>query len=256
MSAGPVTVESRDDGASWRVVLGGTRGNILDAALMAALEDVFLQAARVPRLKAVCLEGHGPNFSFGASVQEHFPEQVGGMLRRFHRLLIALLDSSVVTLAAVRGQCLGGALELVTLCSRIVVSPDARLGQPEIALGVFPPAASVLLTERLGRGAAEDLCLSGRTVDAAEALRIGLVDEIADDPAAAAHAYVSGHLLPRSASSLRLAVKALRMDLRERLVPRLAAVERLYLEQLMTTDDAVEGLHAFVEKRPPAWRDR
>lgn len=251
----PVSVEHLEGGALWRVTLGGSKGNIIDAALMEALTAVFAEAGRPPALKALLLEGQGKHFSFGASVPEHLPGQVGDMLRRFHGLLLALLDSHVSVLAAVRGQCLGGGLELVMLCQRVFAAPDARLGQPEIVLGVFAPVASVMLPERVGRRHAEDLCLSGRTVAADEALAMGLVDELADDPAEAALVYARQHLLPRSASSLRCAVRALRVGLRARFAAELPAVERLYLDELMATHDAVEGLHAFLEKRAPAWRD-
>jgi cyclohexa-1,5-dienecarbonyl-CoA hydratase len=251
-----LTIETLEHGAYWRVVLGGSKGNILDAALIGALHHMFVAAAADPRLKAICLEGQGTHFSYGASVQEHMPDQVEGMLYRLRRLLLAMLDSSVVAMAAVRGQCLGGGLELITLCHRIFAAPDARLGQPEIALGVFAPAASVLLRERVALGAAEDLCLSGRSLDAQEALRVGLVDAVVDDPAAAALNYAKAHLIPRSASSLRLAVKAARLALRPRLERDLVAVETLYLKELMATADAVEGLRAFVEKRPPQWVNR
>lgn len=259
MSTDPVTVEHLDNGALWRVTLGGpdVKGNVLDAALMDALRGVFRDAAAAPELRAICLEGHGRHFSFGASVPEHLPDRVAGMLRRFDDLLHALLDSDVIVIAAVRGQCLGGGLELATLCHRLVASPDARFGQPEIVLGVFAPVASVVLTERIGRGHAEDLCLSGRSITAAEAFRMGLVDEVTDgDPSAAALAYAREHLVPKSASSLRLAVRAGRAGLAARLGHDLPIVERLYLDSLMRTHDAVEGLQAFVEKRPPVWRHR
>lgn len=255
MATDPVRLERLDAGACWRIVLGGSKGNILDARLMAALAEVFREAATDRQVRALCLEGEGPHFSFGASVQEHLPGQVHAMLRRFHDLLLTLLDAAVPALAVVRGQCLGGALELVTLCHRVFASADARFGQPEIALGVFAPAASVVLAERVGRGAAEDLCLSGRTISAQEAHRIGLVDELVEeDPLEAALAYARTHLLPRSASSLRFAVKAVRAGLRARLAAELPQIERLYLDGLMATHDAVEGLRAFLEKRRPDWR--
>ncbi|MFN8058060.1 MAG: enoyl-CoA hydratase-related protein [Vicinamibacterales bacterium] len=254
--ADPVRVEPIHGGACWMVVLGGSKGNILDAASMDALRRVFDRAAGDPHLKAICLTGDGAHFSYGASVPEHLPDRVEGMLRRFHDLVGTMIACSVATLAAVRGQCLGGALELVTCCHRVFASPDARLGQPEIVLGVFAPVASVVLPERIGRGRAEDLCLTGRTVDATDALGMGLVDEVVDDPVAAASAYIETHLLPKSASSLRLAVKALRGGLRARLERELPSVERVYLDELMRTGDAVEGLQAFVERRRPLWRDR
>ncbi len=146
MSAGPVSIERLEGGALWRVGLGGSKGNVLDAALCDALRGVFRDAASTPALKAILLEGEGRHFSFGASVQEHLPGEVAGMLRRFHDLLLGLIDSSVTVLAVVRGQCLGGGLELVMLCHRVFAAPDARLGQPEIALGVFAPAALAFST--------------------------------------------------------------------------------------------------------------
>lgn len=253
---GPVRIEVSEGGAYWTLTLVGGKGHILDRALMDALGDAVSRAVADPHVKVICLAGEGPHFSFGASVAEHMPEAVHAMLGRFHALILQMLDSPIVTLAAVRGQCLGGALELVCCCHRVFSAADAHYGQPEIVLGVFAPVASVILPERVGRGPAEDLCVSGRSIDAAEAHRIGLVDELADDPVAAATAYARAYLLPRSASSLRFAVRATRRSLHSRVQHALAPIERLYLDELMQTDDAVEGLRAFLEKRPPSWRDR
>lgn len=257
MATGPLTVERLDDGAIWRAAIGGSKGNVLDAAVMDALADLFRNAAASPHLKAICLEGQGPHFSFGASVPEHLPPLVEAMLGRFDGSLLAMLDSGVPVLAAVRGQCLGGGLELVSLCHRVFASRDARLGQPEIVLGVFAPVASLVLADRVGRGAADDLCLTGRAVTAEEALAMRLVDQLVDgDPAEAALAWARTHLLPKSASSLRYAVRAARAGLRARLAADLPAMERLYLDGLMSTADALEGLGAFVDRRPAVWRDR
>jgi cyclohexa-1,5-dienecarbonyl-CoA hydratase len=167
-----------------------------------------------------------------------------------------LIESSVFVVAAVRGRCLGGGLELASLCHRVVASREATFAQPEIKLGVFAPVASVVLADRVGRGRAEDLCLSGRTIGAEEALGMGLIDQVAaGDPMPAALAYVREHLLPHSASSLRLAVRAGRTALSARLAA-LPGVEQLYLRELMPTHDAAEGLNAFLEKRTPVWKHR
>ena len=251
----PISVVEVDDGAWWRVVLGGSKGNIFDSRLTTSATEVFRDAARAPRLKAIILEGDGGHFSFGASVQEHLPDQVSGMLDRFHRMLFALLDSHVVALAAVSGRCLGGGLELATICDRVFAGRAASLGQPEIALGVFAPAASVALAHRIGHAHAVDLCLTGRTVNATEALAIGLVDEVVDEsPVDAALAWARTHLAARSAASLRLATRAVRTGLVSALKTELPEIERLYLDELMQTSDAVEGLRAFLEKREPRWR--
>lgn len=255
MATNPLTVTRLDNEAIWRVAIGGSKGNILDAVAMQALTDLFREAAASPHLKAICLEGQGAHFSFGASVPEHLPPHVEAMLESFHGALLAMIDSAVPVLAAVRGQCLGGGLELVSLCQRVVVAHDARLGQPEMVLGVFAPVASLVLAGRVGRGAADDLCLSGRSVTADEALAMRLVDQIAADPAEAALAWARTHLLPKSASSLRYAVRASRAQLRAMLATELPAIERLYLDGLMSTADAVEGLKAFIERRPAVWRD-
>jgi cyclohexa-1,5-dienecarbonyl-CoA hydratase len=252
---GRVRFESLEGGAVRRLLLTGSKGNVIDSAMSAALAAAVREAAAIPSVKAILLEGDGAHFSFGASVEEHLPEHVASMLRGFHALFRTLLETAVPALAAVRGRCLGGGLELAAFCHRVFASPDARLGQPEIVLGVFPPVASMFLRERTGRGAAEDLCLSGRTIDAAEARAIGLVDVMADDPSAAALAYARDHLLPRSAASLRHAVRAVRRDLAARFEADIAAQEALYLGDLMKTADAVEGIRAFLEKRPPRWSD-
>ena len=252
----PVRVELLDGGALWRVVLGGAKGNVIDRALVDALTRVAIEARTSPDLRAIVLEGDGGHFSYGASVPEHLPAEVAGMLRRFHDLFRAMLDSAVVWVAAVRGRCLGGGLELAAFCQRVVARQDAVLGQPEIVLGVFAPVGSAFLAERVGRPGMEDLCLTGRTVTGTEALARRLVDELDDDPGAAALAWARTHLLPKSASSLRYAVRAARRGLSQRFLAEVDELEHLYLDGLMSTEDAVEGLTAFLGKRPPVWRNR
>ena len=254
MDTGPIRLERHAEGAIWRVILDAPKANVIDAAMTAALTRCFEAARYDVGLKAVVLEGAGRHFSFGASVEEHRGDQVADMLHGFHRMFRAILDARVTTLAAVRGQCLGGGLELAAFCHRVFAAPDATLGQPEIVLGVFAPVASVILAERVGRAAADDLLLSGRSIDAARGLEIGLVDALAEDPWHAAQAYVRDNLVARSASSLRYAVAAAAIDRRERFRRQIEVAERLYLDELMTTHDAVEGIEAFLAKRPAQWR--
>ena len=250
----PIRLQRLEAGALWDVEFGGSKGNILDSELIRALTELFDDASKTREVRAVCLRGRGKHFSFGASVEEHRPEEVDAMLPRFHALFRRMLESSVVCLAAVRGQCLGGGLELASFCHRIFASPDAKFGQPEILLGVFAPMGSILLSERVGRPAADDLCLSGRTISATDALRIGLVDVLDDAPEKAAAAYARDHLVPHSASSLRHAVRAARYGLSKRLENELPVIERMYLEDLMSTRDAKEGIQAFLDKRAAQWR--
>jgi cyclohexa-1,5-dienecarbonyl-CoA hydratase len=253
VTEGGVRVETSDDGALWRVVLCTPKANVLDADKIRAITRVFERARDARDLKAVLIDSDGGHFSFGASVEEHLPGRYEAMIPAFHDMFRRMLDASVVVLAAVRGQCLGGGLELASFAHRVFASPDAKLGQPEIVLGVIAPVASVVLPERIGRARAEELCIGGRIVGVEEAERIGLVDEVTEDPSAAARAWARKHYLPRSASSLRVAVRAARVGWQARFRDALAEVESIYLNDLMATRDAEEGLRAFVEKREPTW---
>lgn len=255
MSREKIALEQKEGGAIWHVFLDDPKANVLDAVMTESLTGVFQDAKEASDLKVVVLEGVGDHFSFGASVEEHRPDHVEVMLRGFHGLFRTMADTSVVVLAAVRGQCLGGGLELASFAHRIFASPEARLGQPEIRLGVFAPAASVLLPERLGRPAAEDLCLTGRVLTGLEAGDLGLVDVVAEDPTDAALTYARDLLLPHSAAALRRAVRAVRLGLNRRLREDLNEIERIYLRDLMRTADATEGIEAFLEKRRPVWRN-
>lgn len=252
----PLKVWIERDGALLRLRLARPKANIVDAAMIAALQAAFDAHRGTRGIRAALLDAEGPHFSFGASVEEHLAERCAAMLASLHALLLSMLDWPVPVLVAVRGQCLGGGLELAMGGSLIFAGHDAHLGQPEIQLGVFAPAASCLLPPRIGQAAAEDLLFSGRSIDADEALRLGLVNFVAADPEAAAHAYFDQHLAGKSASSLACAVSAARGGYLLRVRRRIAEVERLYLERLMHTRDANEGLAAFIAKRPPQWEHR
>lgn len=256
MAEAPLVVWRERDGHLARLRLSRPKANIIDAAMIAALDGALAAAAGEAPLRAVLLDAEGPNFSFGASVEEHLPAGVASMLRGLHALLLRMLAFPVPILVAIRGQCLGGGLEVATAGHLLFSSPGARLGQPEVQVGVFPPAASCLLPERIGRAAAEDLLFSGRSVDGHEALRVGLVNAVADEPEAAALAYFDEYLGKRSAAVLRHGVGAARADLVERVRSKLRDAEERYLGGLMKTRDALEGLEAFLAKRPPRWEDR
>ncbi|GLI39373.1 cyclohexa-1,5-dienecarbonyl-CoA hydratase [Geobacter hydrogenophilus] len=256
MSESPLKVWLEKDGALLRLRLARPKANIVDAAMIAALQAALTEHLSSAKLRAVLLDAEGPHFSFGASVEEHMPDSCAAMLKSLHALVIQMLECPVPLLVAVRGQCLGGGLEVVAAGNLIFAAPGAMLGQPEIKIGVFAPAASCLLPERIGKTQSEDLLFSGRSISAEEAYRIGLVSVVAEDPEQAAVAYFDEHLAGLSASSLRFAVRAARIGVLERTKAKIAAVEKLYLEELMATHDAVEGLNAFLGKRPAAWQDR
>ena len=256
MSDSPLKVWLDRDGTLLRLRLNRPKANIVDAAMIGALQEAFEQYAGQSALRAVLLDAEGPHFSFGASVEEHLPGSCAEMLRSLHRLIETMLEFPVPVMVAIQGQCLGGGLEVAAAGSLLFAAPDASLGQPEIQLAVFAPAASCLLPERIGLANAEDLLFSGRSVKGEEALAMGLVNQLAEDPEAAAVAYFDKFLAPRSASSLRFAVQAARSEAVARIKAKLASVEALYLDGLMASHDAVEGLNAFLEKRPAKWEDR
>ena len=239
------------DGALLRLRLARPKANIVDAEMIAALRLALGEAS--PTLRGVILDAEGPHFSFGASVEEHLADRCAAMLASLHALILAMIDLPAPILVAVRGQCLGGGLEVALAGSQIFAAPDAQFGQPEMKLGVFAPAASVLLPYRMNQGAAEDLLFSGRSITAGEALSLGLVASIADDPAAAALTYFEQHLAGKSAAALACALIAARGPLRADVRRRIADVEALYLDRLMKTRDANEGLAAFLAKRHPQW---
>lgn len=239
-----------------RLRLARPKANVLDAAMIGELAAAMREHRERSDLSAVLLEAEGPHFSFGASVEEHLPAKCAAMLSEFHALLQAMLDFPAPILVAVRGQCLGGGLEMALAGSLIFAAPDAKLGQPEITLGVIAPAASCLLPAWIGPSAAYDLLLSGRSIEASEAARFGLVTAVADDPESAALAWFERHLAGKSAPAIRFANTAVRSELAELFRRRIATVERLYLDGVMATRDALEGLSAFLEKRAANWEHR
>jgi cyclohexa-1,5-dienecarbonyl-CoA hydratase len=245
-----------EDGAIARIRLARPKANILDGEMIAALDAHLTNCLDNASLKAVLIDAEGGHFSFGASVEEHLPETCAAMLGGFHALLKKMVASTVTIVTAINGQCLGGGLELALGGNLIFAGVSARMGQPEIKLGVFAPAASCLLPMRIGQAAAEELLLSGRSINTAEAHRIGLVHSVDDDPTAAALDWITEHLLPLSASSLRFAVRAARLGVADRIGNVLDQVERLYLDELMATEDPLEGFDAFLGKRPAIWKDQ
>lgn len=244
------------DGALLRLRLARPKANLVDAAMIAALDGALLAHRGDAGLRGVLLDAEGPNFSFGASVEEHLPAQCAQMLTSLHALIVNMLEFPAPILVAVRGQCLGGGLEVALAGSLIFAAPDAQFAQPEIKLGVFAPAASVLLPYRVNHPTAEDLLLSGRSIGAEEARAVGLVHTVFDDPETAALTYFGQHLVGKSASSLAFALAAARGERVREVRRRLAEVERLYLDKLMATRDANEGLTAFLAKRKPQWEHK
>jgi cyclohexa-1,5-dienecarbonyl-CoA hydratase len=255
-AAAPLKVWLEREGALLRVRLARPKANLIDAEMIQALSKAFAFYRGNSNLLAALVDHEGPHFSFGASVEEHLPEQCEQMLKSLHALLGAMLDWPRPILVAARGQCLGGGLEFALAGHLLFLGGDARLGQPEMKLGVFAPAASVLLPLRIGQARAEDLLYSGRSIDAPSALAWGLANEVAEDPSAFALQFFEKNLADKSAASLAMAVRAARQPFAELARARIEDVEALYLDGLMATRDANEGLTAFIEKRQPRWEHR
>ena len=250
----PLKVWLDRDGALLRLRLDRPKANIVDAAMIACLQAAFDAHRTSPGLRGVLLDAEGTHFSFGASVEEHVAERCAAMLAALHALIITMVEFPLPILTVVRGQCLGGGLEVALAGGPIFATPEAKLGQPEMSLGVFAPAASCLLPYRVNLPDAEDLLFSGRSVSGVEAKAMGLVQTVADDPESAALQYFDQHLAPKSAAALACAVAAARGPLIRDLRVRLQEVETLYLERLMKTHDANEGLAAFLARRAPGWK--
>jgi cyclohexa-1,5-dienecarbonyl-CoA hydratase len=247
--------EFTHDGQVARIVLSAPKANILDRAMMNEIVAGLDTLRNRNELKAIVVEGEGPHFSFGASIEEHLPEEIAKTLTLLHVLLEALLSTPVPTIAAVRGQCLGGGLELALACDLIMAEEGAQFGLPEIKLGVFPPAGAALLPVRIGASRSAELIITGESCPAASALSAGLVHRIA--PAgelnACLDAWLQTDFLPRSATALHFAARAARRTLVRALNTELPELERLYLDELMVHPDPVEGIRSFLEKRQPRW---
>ncbi len=250
------TIHVRSEGRTVWITLDRPPLNILDTTMMRALDGAIEQA--LPHSDFLVFQGAGQKgFSAGAEVADHVPERVGEMLQAFHAVFRRLARADCITIAAVHGHCLGGGMELATLCDYMVATESAKFGQPEIKLGCFPPIAMVTFPPLIGLRAALDLILSGRIISAQEARELGVVSRlVGDSKLSEVIAALLEELRGLSPAVLRLAKRTiwkLHLDDFER---QLSEVERIYLSQLMQTHDAREGIRAFLEKRAPAWEGR
>jgi cyclohexa-1,5-dienecarbonyl-CoA hydratase len=225
------------------------------AELQTALDDLRGQSS----VKLIQFTGAGDHFCFGASVPEHTCDNAAQMLSHFHKLFYTLSDLAIPTAAIVSGQCLGGGLELALMCNFVFADKSAMMGQPEIQLGVFAPPASLMLPMKVGQARADDLLLTGRVMSAEEADGMGLLAALYDDREAmlaAVDTWSAKQIVRKSASSLKYAVRAARLEFNRVLKDRLKEQERLYIDELMATHDANEGIASFLEKRRPDWQNK
>jgi len=241
------------DANAWRITLDDPPLHILDIAMLEELRDAL---GRVTNDRhALIIEATGERaFSAGVSVHDHLGDRASAMLERFHDCFRILARLDLVTVALVHGIALGGGCELALACDFVLASDRASFGLPEIQLGVFPPVAAYQLSRQLAPRKGLELLLTGDPIDAATAANHGLVNAVfpATDFDARANEWLD-RIYRHSASSLRIAKRAFRIAQADDFESHLDSVERLYLDELMKTKDANEGLNAFVEKRKPTW---
>ena len=241
-----------------RVILDDGKGNVLDSIMMGELLELLNSFKDNNNLKLITFEGAGKHFSFGASVEEHTKEKAASMLKQFHNLFYTIIDLSIPTLAKISGQCLGGGFELALICNFMFADKSAKLGLPEIVLGVLPPPASTLLPLKIGPAKAEELILTGKIISADDGKNIGLLNDVFDDKETLEtniDEWFSNNMMNKSASSLRYAVKASRANLNKVMKEMLPGIEEMYVTKLMETNDANEGINSFLEKRKPEWKN-
>jgi len=253
----PVRFSTERSGQIERIVLDRPQGNVLDLEMLGAIKERLEQFAADPgTCKLLVFEGAGRHFSFGASVEEHLPDKVGRLLPAFHGLFWDLERLSIPTAAVVRGQCLGGGFELALWCGLLICDPTARFGVPEIKLGVFPPIAAIVLPWRVSGARSTQMILSGESIDGTSAAHLGLADWCGEDPEGRLQEWFTQNLEEKSAVAVRTAWRASRRLLASALRNHLKPLESLYLKDLMSHEDPVEGISAFVERRPPVWRNQ
>lgn len=230
--------------------------NVLNMAMMEEISQALRSWQGSRDLKILLFKARGKCFSAGVDVGEHIGDNAPAMIEIFHRMFRLMDDMSVMTMASVYGSCLGGGCELAIFCDLVIASDTAKFGQPEIQVGVFPPIAAFIMPRIIGRSAALDLILSGRIISAQEAIQMGLVNKVVreEDLEKETDEIIKPYL-KLSAQALRLAKKAVMKGLRDELSPSLKIIEEVYLNELMKTHDAHEGLQAFMEKRPPHWKN-
>lgn len=251
----PVLSTHQHGGSLLRLTVENGKGNVFSGEVMRELIELVRKAQSDSALKLIVLEAAGKHFSFGASVEEHTGDKVAEMLPVLRELVLTIAGSEVPVAALVQGACLGGALEVVLACHFIFVSNDARIGVPEIRLGVFPPIAAVLLPRKLGQAATDSMIISGEEWSGGRAHMLGLAHQAwpSDSLQPGFTQWFETTLGKFSAASLRQATRAARARLLEGLDAELRARELQYLDELMELRDANEGIAAFLERRDPHW---
>ncbi len=237
-----------------RITLNRPPLNVLDIATMKEINQAVQASKEDKAVKVLVIAARGKAFSGGVDVADHTPDKVDEMTAVFDKMCSLVINYPQPTLAVLNGHALGGGCELAISCDMIIASESAKIGQPEIKLGVFPPIAAIMLPRLVGRKKAMELILTGELIDAWEAHRIGLVNQVASvEKLDEVSANMIEKLAGLSAVVLRYTKMACYQSLERDYDAALKTVEDIYLHKLMKTRDAVEGLSSFMQKRPPAW---
>ncbi len=240
-----------------RLKLANPPVNVIDLPMMDELLAALEQIEQRADISIIVLGGSERAFSVGVDVKAHTPEKVPEMLGKFHSVIRALLATRKLTIAAVRGNCLGGGAELALVCDLVYTSTAATWGFPEITLACFPPVAAVALSAVVGQKRAADLVLTGRTFKGDEAAAMGLANAaVADAEMEAEVQKAIARASKLSPAALAMAKKAFYVWDAIHLDKGLARAEKIYIEELMATEDAKEGIQAFIEKRAPLWKGK
>ena len=243
------------DGSVARLSLQHLPLNIIDIAMMDELSEALADLESKPEISVIVVSGAEKAFSAGVDVAAHTPEHIDEMLTKFHGVILKLVGLKKVTIAAVRGHCLGGGAELAMVCDLVYTTAAATWGFPEIRLGCYPPVAVTALASLIGQKHAADLILSGRSITGEEAASLGLANRaVAEVELDDAVQDSLDHLLKLSPAALAVTKKAIYAWDSMHFDKGLARAEKVYLEDLMKTEDAQEGIRAFMEKREPKWK--
>jgi cyclohexa-1,5-dienecarbonyl-CoA hydratase len=231
--------------------------NVIDIAMMEEMSQALATVEARGDVSTIVLRGAGKAFSVGVDVAAHTPDKVAGMLAGFHGVVRALVSSRKVTIAAVDGHCLGGGAELAMLCDLVYTVENASWGFPEIKLACYPPVAATALAALVGQKHAADLILTGRSITGSEAARMGLANRAVEEGELERAVSETVQQLSRlSPSALAITKKANYAWDSMHFDKGLARAEKIYLEELMKTEDVQEGINAFLEKRAPVWKGK
>ncbi len=242
-------------GALARITLAHPPLNVIDFQMMDELLEALRQLEQRPEIVAVVMGGSERAFSAGVDVAIHTPEKIQPMLQKFHGLIMALVKFPRITIAEVRGACLGGGAELAMVCDMAYTTPDAKWGFPEITLGCYPPVACAALGALVGQKRAADLIFTGRNFSGDEAAAWGLANEsLPENQLQPAIQRTLDHLFKLSPAALKATKKAFYAWDSIHLDKGLARAEKIYLEDLMQTEDTKEGIAAWMAKRKPEWK--